>query len=226
MTRDRANLLSYLFIIAAVAVAAFLYPSLPDPMPSHWNMHGEVDGYTSKLWGVTILPLSAILVFVVMRLIPVISPRGYRTGSFANVLHIFQVTMVAFTSLVAILVLLEAKGVDVYINKVIFGALGVLFIVMGNYLGKIRKNFFLGIRTPWTLSSDEVWARTHRLAGRLFVLLGVFMLAGIFVTLQPWLLIGMIVAIVLVPVVYSYLVYRRVEGFGNEDEGDSAGREE
>ena len=226
MTRDRANLLSYLFIIAAVAVAAFLYPSLPDPLPSHWNMHGEVDGYTSKLWGVTILPLSAILVFVVMRLIPVISPRGYRTGSFANVLHIFQVTMVGFTSLVAILVLLEAKGINVYINKVIFGALGILFIVMGNYFGKIRKNFFLGIRTPWTLSSDEVWARTHRLAGRLFVLLGVFMLAGIFVTLQPWLLIGMIVAIVLVPVVYSYLVYRRVEGFGNEDEGDSGGREE
>jgi uncharacterized membrane protein len=226
MTRDRANLLSYLFIIAAVAVAAFLYPSLPDPMPSHWNMHGEVDGYTSKLWGVTILPLSAILVFVVMRLIPVISPRGYRTESFANVLHIFQVTMVGFTSLVGILVLLEAKGINVYINTVILGALGVLFIVMGNYFGKIRKNFFLGIRTPWTLSSDEVWARTHRLAGRLFVLLGVFMLTGIFVTPQPWLLIGMIVAIVLVPVVYSYLVYRRVEGFGNEDEEDSAGREE
>jgi len=212
MTRNRANLLSYLFIIAAVGVAAFLYPSLPDPMPSHWNMHGEVDGYTSKLWGVTILPLSAILVFVVMRLIPVISPKGYRTESFANVLHIFQVTIVGFTSLVAILVLLEAKGINVYINKVIYGALGALFIVMGNYFGKIRKNFFLGIRTPWTLASDEVWARTHRLAGRLFVLLGVFMLAGIFVTLQPWLLIGMIVVIALVPVVYSYLVYRRVEG--------------
>ena len=224
MTRNRANLLSYLFIIAAVGVAAFLYPGLPDPIPSHWNMHGEVDGYTSKLWGVTILPLSAILVFVVMRLIPVISPKGYRTESFANVLHIFQVTIVGFTSLVAILVLLEAKDINVYINKVIYGALGALFIVMGNYFGKIRKNFFLGVRTPWTLASDEVWARTHRLAGRLFVLLGVFMLAGIFVTLQPWLLIGMIVVIALVPVLYSYWLYRRVEGFGDKDGGDFGDR--
>jgi uncharacterized membrane protein len=226
MTRDRANLLSYLFIVAAVSVAAFLYPSLPDPMPSHWNVHGEVDGYLPKPWGVAILPLSAILVFVVMRLIPVISPKGYRIEPFANVMRIFQVTMVGFMSLIAILVLLEAKGIDVYINRVIFAALGALFIVMGNYFGKIRKNFVLGIRTPWTLASDEVWARTHRLAGRLFVLLGIFMLAGIFVTLPSWLWVGMIAVIVLVPVVYSYLAYRRIEGFGEDDGRDSAGGKE
>jgi uncharacterized membrane protein len=129
-------------------------------------------------------------------------------------MRIFQVTMVGFMSLVAILVLLEAKGINVYINRVIFAALGALFIVMGNYFGKIRKNFFLGIRTPWTLASDEVWARTHRLAGRLFVLLGIFMLAGILVTLPSWLWVGMIGVIVLVPVVYSYLAYRRLRGLG------------
>ena len=214
MTRDRANFFSYLFIIAAVGVAAFLYPGLPDAVPSHWNIHGEVDGYVSKPWGVIILPLAAILVFIVMRLIPVISPKGYRTESFANVMHTFQVTLVGFTSLVAILVLLAASGMDVPMNESIFAALGVMFMVFGNYLGKTRKNFFLGIRTPWTLASDEVWARTHRLAGRLFMLHGLIMFSGVFFDVPVELLLGMIGVIVLVPVVYSYVVYRRIEGFG------------
>jgi uncharacterized membrane protein len=216
MTRDRANLLSYLFIIAAVGVAAWLYPSIPEQVPSHWNAQGEVDSYMPKPWGVVVLPLAAILVFIVMRIIPVISPKGYRTEPFANVMHIFQVAMVGFMSLVAILVLLEASGVNVHLNKVIFGALGVLFIVIGNYLGKVRKNFFLGIRTPWTLASDEVWARTHRIAGWLFVLYGLIMLSGMFVMIPPVVFLVMVGVIILVPVVYSYVVYKRVEGFEEE----------
>jgi uncharacterized membrane protein len=109
MTRDRANLLSYLFIVAAVGVAAFLYPRLPDAVPSHSNINGDVDGYLSKPWGVIVPPLAAILVFVLMRLVPVILPKRYRTESFANVVHILQVTVVGFMSLVAILVLLAAS---------------------------------------------------------------------------------------------------------------------
>ena len=217
MTRNRANFLSYLFIVAAVGVAAWLYPGIPEQVPNHWNVHGEVDGYMPKPWGVVVLPLAAILVFMVMRLIPVISPKGYRTEPFANVMHIFQVAMVGFMSLVAVLVLLEASGVNVHLNKVIFGALGALFIVIGNYFGKVRKNFFLGIRTPWTLASDEVWARTHRIGGRLFVLYGVIMLAGMFVMVPPVVFLVMVGVIVLVPVVYSYVAYKRVEGF--EEEG-------
>lgn len=220
MTRDRANLISYLFIIAAVGVAAYLYPSLPDEVPSHWNIDGDVDGYVSKPWGVIVLPLAAILVFVVMRLIPVISPKGYRTESFSNVMHIFQVAMVGFMSLVAIFALLAANGVDVPMNEVIFGSLGILFVVLGIYLGKIRKNFFLGIRTPWTLASDEVWEKTHRLGGRLLVLHGVILLSGVVVRVPVALLVGMVVVIVLVPVGYSYWVYRRVEGFGEGDAGE------
>jgi uncharacterized membrane protein len=221
MTRDRANLLSYLFIIAAVAAAAFLYPRLPDAVPTHWNIEGEVDGYMSKPWGVIVLPLSAILVFILMRLIPVISPKGYRTESFANVVHIFQVTAVGFASLVAILALLAGSGMNVPLNEVIFAALGVLFMIIGNYMGKTRKNFFLGIRTPWTLASDEVWGRTHRVAGRLFILLGLIMLPGAFFEVPVWVLIGVVGVIAVVPLVYSYVIYRKVEGF---EEGDGSVR--
>lgn len=220
MTTLRANVLCFLFIGAAVAVAAWLYPDLPEQIPTHWNIQGEVDDYTAKPWGVVIMPLAAILIFVVMRLIPVISPKGFRTDKFLDVINVFAVTLVGFMSGVTILVLLEASGRDVRINEMIFAGVGLLFIVLGNYMGKVRKNFFIGIRTPWTLASDEVWSRTHRLGGKVFVLIGLFMILHGFVRFPAQWLFASIVIVALVPVIYSYVIYRRIEGF-TPDEDDN-----
>ncbi len=225
MTTWRANGLCFLFIGVAIAVAAYLYPDLPDQIPTHWNINGEVDDYTAKPWGVAIMPLAAIFVFVVMRLIPVISPQGFRTDSFMDVVNVFTVVIVGFMSGVAILVLLEANGQDVRINEMIFAGVGLMFVVLGNYMGKVRKNFFIGIRTPWTLASDEVWSRTHRLGGKVFVLIGIFMMLNSLVRFPVQWLIASIVVVALVPVIYSYVIYRRIEGFspaaddGSADEG-------
>ena len=216
MTTMRANVLCWIFIAIVAATAAYLYPSLPEQIPTHWNIEGEVDDYTAKPWGVLIMPLSAVFVFVIMKLIPVISPKGFRTDQFTGVLNIFMVALVGFMSGVALLVLLEASGRDVHINEMIFAGVGLLFIVMGNYLGKLRKNFFLGIRTPWTLASDEVWSRTHRLGGWVFVLIGFFLFLQAFIRFSEGWLIGSIVVVALVPVIYSYVIYRKIEGFSEE----------
>ena len=97
---------------------------------------------------------------------------------------------------------------------------GLLFVVMGNFLGKVRKNFFLGIRTPWTLASDEVWAKTHRLGGWCFVTAGVFMaIMGVVAPTSTW-FIAAIIAIALIPVVYSFFAYRKIEGFAPDPEID------
>lgn len=216
MTTERTNLLCLIFIAITIAVAAYLYPTLPEQIPTHWNIDGEVDGYTPKPWGVLILPLAAVFIFVVMKLIPVISPQGFRTDQFRGVVNIFTVTMVGFMSAVALLVLLAASGRDVHMNEMIFAGVGMLFIVLGNYLGKVRKNFFIGIRTPWTLASDEVWNRTHRLGGWVFVLIGFFMILNAFVRFPVGWLIGSIVVVALVPIVYSFVLYRKVEGFKEE----------
>lgn len=216
MTTERTNLLCLIFIAITIAVAAYLYPTLPEQIPTHWNIDGEVDGYTPKPWGVLILPLAAVFIFVVMKLIPVISPQGFRTDQFRGVVNIFTVTMVGFMSAVALLVLLAASGRDVHMNEMIFAGVGMLFIVLGNYLGKVRKNFFIGIRTPWTLASDEVWSRTHRLGGWIFVLIGLFMILNAFVRFPVGWLIGSIVVVALVPIVYSFVLYRKVEGFKEE----------
>jgi uncharacterized membrane protein len=218
MTTFRANVICFLMIAVAIVVAIVLYPDLPEQIPTHWNLEGEVDDYTAKPWGVALLPLSAILVFVIMRLIPVISPKGFRTDKFLDVINVFTITLVGFMCGVAVLVLLEANGQNVRINQMIFAGVGLLFIVLGNYMGKVRKNFFIGIRTPWTLASDEVWSRTHRLGGKIFILIGAFMiLNGIVRFSEHWLIAAITVA-ALVPVVYSFVIYRRIEGFTPDDD--------
>ena len=216
MTTLRTNVLSLTFIAITIAVAAYLYPSLPEQIPTHWNIQGEVDDYTPKPWGVLIMPLAAVFIFVIMKLIPVISPKGFRTDQFMDVVNIFTVTLVGFMSGIGLLVLLAASGRNVHINEMVFAGVGLLFIVLGNYLGKVRKNFFIGIRTPWTLASDEVWNRTHRLGGWVFVLIGFFMFLNAFIQFPEGWLIGSIVVVALVPVVYSYVLYRKIEGFQEE----------
>lgn len=220
MTTLRANVFCMLFIGAATAVAVYLYPMLPDQIPTHWNFDGEVDDYMSKPWGVAILPIAALLVFAIMRLIPIISPKGFRTDQFTDVVNVFTVTIVGFMSGIAILVLLEANGQDVRINEMTFAGVGLMFIVLGNYMGKVRKNFFIGIRTPWTLASDEVWSRTHRLGGKVFVLTGIFMIVNSFVHFPGQTLVVAIVAAALIPVIYSYVIYRRIEGFPTAADDD------
>jgi uncharacterized membrane protein len=217
MTKLIANVICVILISIATAVAVYLYPSLPEQIPTHWNIRGEVDDYMAKPWGVVVLPAAAIFVFIFMRIIPAISPKGFRTEKFSDVINIFTVAMVGFMSAVAILVLLEASGRNVHINEMIFGGVGLLFIILGNYMGKVRKNFFLGIKTPWTLASDEVWSRTHRLGGRVFVLIGFFMFLNAFVRFPPQYLALSIIAVALVPVVYSYILYRKLEGFSPDE---------
>jgi uncharacterized membrane protein len=216
MTTLRTNVLCLIFVAVLVAVAAYLYPSLPEQIPTHWNFQGEVDDYTPKPWGVIVLPLASILIFVIMKLIPIISPKGFRTDQFQDVINIFTVTLVGFMSGIGLLVLLAASGRNVQMNEMVFAAMGLLFIVLGNYMSKVRKNFFIGIRTPWTLASDEVWNRTHRLGGWIFVLIGFFMFLNAFIQFPVEWLIGAIVILALVPVVYSFVIYRNLEGFEEE----------
>ncbi|MEN7342319.1 MAG: SdpI family protein [Pseudomonadota bacterium] len=216
MSRKTANLISVAIILAAAIASAIAYPGLAEQVPSHWNAAGEVDGYSSRLTAALMGPVGALGMMLLMWVIPVISPKGFRTGEFAPVVHIFQVAMVAFMAGIGGLILLAGHGVDVSMNYVIPLAVGALFIVLGNYMGRLRKNFFIGIRTPWTLASDEVWARTHRLGGYLFVIAGIGMMLSAFVGMHILTITTLALVAGLLPVVYSFVLYRRIEGFDNE----------
>jgi uncharacterized membrane protein len=222
MSTRIANILSIVSMVLIGAYAAWMYPSLPDPMPTHWNAAGQADDFTSKAVGAPLLAATPLFIFIVFKLIPVISPRGFRTESFTNVLNILMTASVLFGCVIAVGVMHAARDASVDISSLVHVAVGFLLVVIGNFLGKVRKNFFLGIRTPWTLASDEVWAKTHRLGGWCFVVAGIFMaIAGLAMpsSRMPW-VITVIVVIALIPVVYSYVAYRRIEGFAPDPEVD------
>lgn len=207
--------LCLILIVALFGLVAWFYPTLPDPVPTHWNMAGEVDGYMAKPWGAVLPALIAAGTWVVLRILPFISPKGFRMESFMPAFRIMVLAIVAMTTLVSGLALLAAAGYEIGIAGLVTGLVGVLLIVVGNYLGKVRRNFFVGIRTPWTLASEEVWYRTHRLGGWLFVLAGLVFLVGALAGWGLWVFLPAVLAAALVPVLYSLWCYHRVEGFGS-----------
>lgn len=200
---------------AAFALSAAFYSRLPDLVPTHWSGSGVADGFTPKPWGPFVGPLLMAGVYALFLAIPVVSPRNYRIGPFARVYGILQCSLVGFLFVVNALVLLAGTGARVDIGRALTIAAGVLFTILGNFMGKVTRNFFVGIRTPWTLASEEVWFRTHRLGGKLLVLGGIVGICGGLAGGGPaWIAAPMIV-VAIASVVYSYVVYRKIEGFGN-----------
>jgi len=220
MNKRTANWISYLVILSLAVMAAVLWDKLPDPIPSHWNAAGEVDDTMPKLPGTLLLVVLPLLIMGIFRLIPLISPQGFRIDQFMGVLYLLQTVTVLFTAAVSAVVLLYAIGIELDMTVIVTSGTGLLLIVIGNQLGKVRKNFFIGIRTPWTLASDEVWAKTHRLGGWLMVVAGVVMCIGALAGLSIEYLIVAVVVLVLIPVVYSFVAYRRIEGFKPDPEID------
>ncbi len=207
-----SDVLGFLLVAAAFFAVTVQYASLPDPMPTHWNAAGQVNGWMPKFWGAYLLPLLMAGMWLLFLVLPKISPRGFEMEPFLRAWGILKVTILALMATIGALVLRAAQHGGEMSQTPIFVALGILFAVIGNLLGKVTRNFFVGIRTPWTLASEEVWLRTHRLAGKLFVAAGLLMAASAFVGLPLWSTIGVLVVASLVPVVYSYVIYRRIEG--------------
>jgi uncharacterized membrane protein len=214
MKRSYADIASGFVVLAGFVLAAAMYRVLPDPMPSHFGMDGRPDDFLPKFWGVFLFPLVMLATTLLLAVLPKISPRGFEMERFAGTWKILRLTMLGFLLLIEVLVLDAARSGRPLSNRVVIGAVGLLFVIIGNFLGKVTRNFFAGIRTPWTLANEEVWLRTHRLAGKLFVAAGLLIAASGFLTFTPMLLIGMAGAIgaaALIPVVYSYFVYRKLE---------------
>jgi uncharacterized membrane protein len=220
MKVTRMNALTLAVALLAFALAAWYYPSLPDPVPTHWNIAGEVDGWTAKPMGVWIFPLITLGLAVVMLVLPAISPRGFRLDAARRSYDIVLFLLVGFMVVVEAFSYRAALSGGSSITQAIPVMLGLLLIGLGNYLGKFPKNFFVGIRTPWTLASDQVWNRTHRLAGFLFMAAGVLVILSGFFNTPSWVFVSAIVTAAVVPAVYSLLLYRRLHGFGATDNTD------
>ncbi len=198
-------------LVAVMLIAGLaLYARLPDPMPSHWNAAGEIDGYMSKFWGVFLLPLMTIVLVPLFLVIPHIDPLKANIAKFRGVFNWFIVVFVAYMLLVYALTMASALGVQFNMTIALLPVVGLLFIGAGYMMGKTKRNFFIGIRTPWTLSSETVWDETHKLGSKLFMLGGAVTIVSAFLgEFGIWLMLAAMLIAALVPVVYSYILWRR-----------------
>lgn len=207
----RVLLISALFLFILLAAFVWLYPHMPARVPTHWNAQGQINGYMSPLGAVATPMIVIAMIALLTVLLPVISPRGYEIGPFVAVFGIFMLAIQLVVLITGLAVLLNGAGHAVRMPLVCMLSIGALLMVMGNYMGKLRKNFFIGIRTPWTLASDAAWERTHRMSGWLFVLAGATVMVIALIGAPMLAMVGVVLCVVLIPVIYSYVVYRRVE---------------
>ncbi|MBX7194498.1 MAG: SdpI family protein [Sandaracinaceae bacterium] len=194
------------------AVALVLYPRMPETVPTHWNAWGEVDGTMPKHIGAFIGPGTCAFVLLLYVALPRLSGKGMELERFQGAYDAIMLALVGAMAVISITVSLAEVGYEMPTLPIVGCAIGVLFAVLGNFMGKVQRNAFVGIRTPWTLSNEEVWLRTHRLAGKLFVAGGVVMAVSSF--FGPAIIVGVLLAVGLsfVPIVYSYVLHRRLEG--------------
>lgn len=214
MKPARTLLISALFVLILVAAFVWLSPHMPARVPTHWDAQGQVNGYMSPL-GAMLTPLIVIAVLAVLTLLlPAISPRGFAITPFGSIFALIMLAVQAFVLVTALAVLLNAAGHPVQMPLISMLGIGALLMVVGNYLGKLRKNFFIGIRTPWTLASDAVWERTHRIGGWLFMLAGAVGIALALAGGSLVVLVAIVLGVALVLTIYSYVAYRRLESHG------------
>lgn len=200
-------------ILISFIIAIYFYSSMPDQMASHWNSQGEVDSYMSKFWGLFLMPLVSILIFLVFLLIPKIDPLKKNIEKFRKYFDWFIVVIIAFLLYIYLLTIFWNLDYRFNMTKMLMPALGILFYYAGILLNNSKRSWFIGVRTPWTLSSDIVWDKTNKLGGQLFKIIGIItVIAGLFVSKYLiWIILVPILTIVLYLFVYSYFEYQKVE---------------
>ena len=195
-------------ILLSFIIGIYLYPQMPDEMASHWNFQGEVDGYVSKFWGLFLLPLMLIGIALLLVTIPRVDPLKANIEKFRKYYDGFIILFGAFLLWIYLYTILLNLGIVFHVSIALLPACALLFCYLGVLCENAKRNWFIGIRTPWTLSSEKVWEKTHQIGGKLFKIAGVIALLGVF--FQNYALFLILVPIMLVAaytIIYSYFEY-------------------
>jgi len=197
-------------IITSIIIGIFLYLKMPERMAGHWNERGQVDGYIPKFWGLFLMPIISLALFLLFLLIPKIDPLKENIAKFRKYFDLFVLLIIIFLFYLYLLTIIWNLGIGFNMIQALIPAFGILFYYCGVLVENAKRNWFIGIRTPWTLSSDLVWEKTHRIGGKLFKLSGIISFLGLF-------FLNYALFFVLIPtiftaiytVVYSYFLYQK-----------------
>jgi len=203
--------------LAAIGVGLVLEPRFPEQMAVHWNEQGVADGYGSRFMGIWFLPLMTIGLTLLLLGIPRIDPLKKNIDQFKKEYYTFILLFVFFFIYLHGISLLFNLGVQFNLLTVMIPAFAGFFYYIGVMMEKAKRNYFIGVRTPWTLADDEVWNETHRVGAKGFKIGGVITLLGVvFPSLAIWLMMVPLLVVSVFIVVYSYVVFRRLHPNGNQ----------
>ncbi len=196
-----------------IAFALAVYGRLPEQVPTHFGLSGEPDGWTPRLPGAFLMPLLAAGVYLLLIVLRRIDPRGANYSRFEETWWVFLNVIALLMTALHVLSLGFAIGWPIDMARAVTVTVGLLFVGLGNYMPRLRSNWWMGIRTPWTLESEEVWRETHRVGGWAFVAAGLLVvLAGLLLEPGPraWASGIAFGTAIVIPLVYSYVAYRRL----------------
>jgi uncharacterized membrane protein len=196
-----------------IAFALAVYGRLPEQIPTHFSLSGEPDGWTPRIPGAFLMPLLAAGVYLLLIVLRRIDPRGANYSRFEETWWVFLNVIALLMTALHVLSLGFAIGWPIDMARAVTVTVGFLFVGLGNYMPRLRSNWWMGIRTPWTLESEEVWRETHRVGGWAFVAAGLLVvLAGLLLEPGPraWASGFAFGTAIVIPLVYSYVAYRRL----------------
>lgn len=204
----------WILILSPIVFVLMYWADFPEKVPMHWNMNNEVDRYGGK-WALFLSPGLNLGIYFLLLFIPKIDPRKKNYDLFSGTYWFFRIILSAILALLGFVTALASKGVEMNVGLIVITAVTSLFLLIGNQMGRIRPNYFVGVRTPWTLNNEEVWAKTHRATGRVWVIASLLMIpVGFLLPVKIMAIIFFVYIAVLVafPLIYSWRVHKLVKG--------------
>lgn len=203
-----------LVVLAPLVYLATVWNSLPEQVPLHWNIKGETDNYGSKWELLFVLGGMQLFTYLLFLLLPKIAAKRNNIKLMGSNFYKMRLLMQVFISSLFVIILLASLDIlGISINTMIAGVLALFMLLFGNYMTSIRPNYFMGIRTPWTLANEKVWKKTHLLGGRLWVLGGIFGLLSL-VILPNQIAFGVVIGLMVVPMliasIYSFILFKKL----------------
>ncbi|MFA5742859.1 MAG: DUF1648 domain-containing protein [Candidatus Paceibacterota bacterium] len=207
---DKSKIIALATIFISFAIGIWAYPQMPDIIASHWNERGEVNGYMPKFWGIFLTPIMSLAMFLFFSFIPKIDPMKANIEKFSKYYNSFIVSIILFLFYIYLLTMAWNFGYRFNMMYFMAPALSALFYWSGIIMENTKRNWFIGIKTPWTISNDVVWEKTHKIGGKLFKVAAGLSLLGIFFgDLAFWFTILPVMIFSVYLIFYSYFEYQK-----------------
>lgn len=210
---DKKEILPIVLILAIFAVGIYFLPQLPERVPTHWGVNGEVNGWSSKTFAVYFFPGLTVLVYLLLSGFPLLDPLKKNIEVFASLYFWFKVVFVLFMGGLFGATIYAGLGYKINVAQYVMFGIALLFLFIGLMLPKVKRNYTIGIRLPWTLHSEEVWDKTHQFGGKLFIVLAILVAGSSFCpgVAAFWTFLGSLMALVFILMAYSYLEFKKLQ---------------